>query len=102
LSQREEDEEASGERRSRRHRRPRQPDAEPRAERGETLSEPAIAGDLAPDDAGEAPPFANDAGETPDLERAPSHEANEFEFVYAVREECRPPAPVEPTTPTPA
>ena len=41
LSQREEDEEASGERRSRRHRHPRRPEVEARAEDGETVSEPA-------------------------------------------------------------
>ena len=41
LSQREEDEEANGERRSRRHRHPRRQEAEARAEHSETISEPA-------------------------------------------------------------
>jgi ribonuclease E len=41
LSQRDEDDEMSGERRSRRHRRPRQLEAESRASEGETLSESA-------------------------------------------------------------
>ncbi len=41
LSQREEEDEPGGERRSRRHRRPRQPEIEARAGDGETLSEPA-------------------------------------------------------------
>ena len=41
LSQREEDEEANVERRSRRHRQPRRPEAEARAENGETVSERA-------------------------------------------------------------
>jgi ribonuclease E len=43
LSQREEDEEANGERRSRRHRHPRRHEVESRAEDGETVSEPAFA-----------------------------------------------------------
>ncbi|HXE24746.1 MAG TPA: Rne/Rng family ribonuclease, partial [Roseiarcus sp.] len=46
LSQREEDEEANGERRSRRRRRSRRPEAESRAETGETVSEPALTDEL--------------------------------------------------------
>ena len=42
LSQREEDDEANGERRSRRHRRPRLPEVEARADEAETVSEPAF------------------------------------------------------------
>ena len=41
LSQREEDEEANGERRTRRHRHPRRPEIQARAEDGETVSEPS-------------------------------------------------------------
>ncbi len=47
LSQREEEDEPGGERRSRRHRRPRQPEIEARASDGETLSRPAPVEDLA-------------------------------------------------------
>ena len=46
LSQREEDEEANGERRSRRHRRPRRQEIEARAHDGETVSEPASADEV--------------------------------------------------------
>jgi ribonuclease E len=98
LSQREEDDEPSGERRSRRHRRPRQPEIEARSSDGEALSEPAPAEDQSPgaevgaldsarqDDPAERPheadqpempdfaergePEANDAGEAPGSEEA--------------------------------
>ena len=56
LSQREEDEEASGERRSRRHRHPRRAEVEARAEDGETVSEPAFAGEVSAEE-----PCYNDA-----------------------------------------
>jgi ribonuclease E len=52
LSQREDDEAANGERRSRRHRRSRRPEAEARVEAGETISEGASAEDLGPSEFG--------------------------------------------------
>jgi ribonuclease E len=98
LSQREEDDEPTGERRSRRHRRPRQPEIEARSSDGEALSEPVPAEDQSPgaevgaldsarqDDPAERPheadqpempdfaergePEANDAGEAPGSEEA--------------------------------
>ena len=53
-SQREEDDEPNGERRSRRHRRPRQSEIEARTGDGETISESAPAEDAAPDETGSA------------------------------------------------
>src|SRR5271168_3668768 len=54
LSQREEDEEANGERRSRRHRHPRRPEIEARAGDGETVSEPVSADGLGSDEGAQA------------------------------------------------
>jgi ribonuclease E len=100
LSQREDDEEATGERRSRRHRRPRETEIEARAERGETLSEAAVAGDLAPDDAEQPPLVTNDTGEPPDdVARETPSSANEPEFVDAATGEPEPSAAVEWTPP---
>ena len=63
LSQREEDEEASGERRSRRHRHPRRPEVEARAEDGETVSEPALTDEFGEESRSDTP--------TANLEAAP-------------------------------
>ena len=59
LSQREEDEEASGERRSRRHRHPRRTEIEARAEDGETVSEAVFAGEFSPQEPAITTPSAN-------------------------------------------
>jgi ribonuclease E len=58
LSQREEDEEANGERRSR-HRHPRRPEVEARAEGDETVSEPASADEFGADERVPTAPSAN-------------------------------------------
>ncbi len=63
-SQREDDDEPNGERRSRRHRRPRQPEVEERANVGEIISELAAPGDRARNTAESAPDFTNSEGET--------------------------------------
>jgi ribonuclease E len=63
-SQREDDDEPSGERRSRRHRRTRQPEVEERANVGEIISELAAPGDRARNAAESAPDFTNSEGET--------------------------------------
>jgi ribonuclease E len=68
LSQREEDEEANGERRSRRHRHPRRPEAEARAEDGETVSEPASADELGPDERVLTTPLVNSEAGSADAE----------------------------------
>ncbi len=68
LSQREEEEEASGERRSRCHRHPRRPEVERRAEDGETVSEPTSADEIGVgEDVGTTPSADSDAG-YPDTE----------------------------------
>jgi len=59
LSQREEDEEANGERRSRRHRHPRRQGVEARAERSETISEAAPAEEFGGEGSAPLTPTAN-------------------------------------------
>ncbi len=59
MSQREEEDEASGERRSRRHRRSRRPEVEARAEDAQTVSEPALADELIAHDRVLATPSAD-------------------------------------------
>src|SRR5271155_2717882 len=67
-SQREEDGEAGGERRSRRHRYPRRPGVESRAEDGETLSEPAPMEEPGSERFGKKTPTMNLQGESADTE----------------------------------
>ena len=62
LSQREEDEETSGERRSRRHRRPRRAEIEARAGTGESISEHASADELGADESAPAFPIGECRG----------------------------------------
>src|SRR5271156_334929 len=68
LSQREEDEEANGERRSRRHRRPRRAEVEARFREGETFSETAPADDVGSDELAPTPPSASLVGESAETE----------------------------------
>ncbi len=63
-SQREEDDEPSGERRSRRHRRPRQPEVEARANDSETLSEPAAVADRPTDETESTNDLTSSEGES--------------------------------------
>jgi ribonuclease E len=76
-SQREEDDEPNGERRSRRHRRPRQSEIEARTGDGETISESAPAENAARDEAGLASAEANEPpseiAPAPDEETAQRH-----------------------------
>ncbi|MGA8715472.1 MAG: Rne/Rng family ribonuclease [Roseiarcus sp.] len=76
-SQREEDAEPNGERRSRRHRRPRQSEIEARTGDGETISESAPAEDAAPDETGSASaanePPSSDSAPAPDEEIVQRH-----------------------------
>ena len=67
LSQREEDEEASGERRSRRHRRPRRAEIEARVGTGESISEHASADELGADESAPAFPSENVEGDSPEV-----------------------------------
>jgi ribonuclease E len=67
LSQREEDEEASGERRSRRHRRPRRAEIEARVGTAESISEHASADELGADESAPAFPSENVGGESPEI-----------------------------------
>ena len=62
LSQREEDEETSVERRSRRHRQPRRPEAEARAESGETVSERAVTEEFGAEEGFLTPPGSLESG----------------------------------------
>jgi ribonuclease E len=67
MSQREEDEEASGDRRSRRHRRPRRAEAEARVGKGESISEHASADELGADESAPAFPSENGEGDSPEV-----------------------------------
>ncbi len=67
LSQREEDEETSGERRSRRHRRPRRTEIEARARTGESISEHASADELGADESAPAFPLENVEGDSSEV-----------------------------------
>jgi ribonuclease E len=67
-SQREEDEETSGERRSRRHRYPRRRGIETRAEDGETLSEPVPMEDSGAEGVGKKTPTTSLQGDSADTE----------------------------------
>ena len=62
LSQREEDDETSVERRSRRHRQPRRPEVEVRAENGETVSERVSTDEFGAEDGVLTPPGSLDSG----------------------------------------
>jgi ribonuclease E len=62
LSQREEDDETSVERRSRRHRQPRRPEVEVRAENGETVSERVSTDEFGAEDGVLTPPGSFDSG----------------------------------------
>ena len=62
LSQREEDDETSVERRSRRHRQPRRPEVEVRAENGETVSERVSTDEFGAEEGVLTPPGSLDAG----------------------------------------
>ena len=64
LSQREEDEEANGERRSRRHRNLRRPEVEARAENGETVSEPLSTDEFGAEERVQTLPASLEAGST--------------------------------------
>jgi ribonuclease E len=77
LSQREEDEEANGERRSRRHRRPRRTEVEARVEEGDSLSEPAPTADPRVDELAAARPLANSDEEPAETEAGGADPASE-------------------------
>src|SRR5271156_3117108 len=64
LSQSEEDEEANGERRSRRHRRPRPNESEMRGVNGEAVSAPALMDELGAEGFGKKTPTMNLQGES--------------------------------------
>ncbi|HEY1780757.1 MAG TPA: Rne/Rng family ribonuclease [Roseiarcus sp.] len=68
LSQREEDEDANGERRSRRHRRPRRAEIEARADGLETVSGPAFVGEFGEGESVRTPPSANSEDVAFDIE----------------------------------
>jgi ribonuclease E len=72
LSQREEDEEANGERRSRRHRRPRRQAVEARAETGDAISESASANQLGSDERVSASPSTSFGEDSTDTEASPA------------------------------
>jgi ribonuclease E len=61
LSQRDEEDEPNGERRSRRHRRPRHSEIEARANNGDSLSEPAASGNPPPSESSPSAEFDNNA-----------------------------------------